>query len=337
MIVTLLLLVAILTLLVACAAVIPRPAVIGAFELERRRKAGDTTALEIMRREELLVLVLSLQRALTALFLVLFVAVAVAGLGWVLGILLSVLVALEYGRVARMNAVAQKSQQLYEQCETPLLAFIEKRQQAFRFLRSAVPHERPVPRLESREELEHLVEGAGTLLSGDEKKLILHGLAFGSRKVSDIMTPRSVIDSIDKKELLGPLVLDGLHKTGHSRFPVTDGDADHIVGILHVQDLLTLDAKRSVTAEKAMEPRVFYIREDHDLRRALAAFLRTRHHLFVVVNGFRETVGILSLEDVIEALLGQKITDEFDADDDLRKVAGKNPRANNQPEKHEDV
>ncbi len=337
MIVMILLLAVIFIFLVACAAIIPRPAAIGAFELERRRKAGDNTALEILRREELLTLVLSLQRALAALFLVLFVAVAVAALGWLLGILFSVLVALEYGRVARAGVVAQKSQQLYEQHEPALLAFIEKHRQIFQLLRSVSPQKRPVPRLESREELEHLVAGAGTLLSPEEKKLVLHGLAFGARKVGEIMTPRSAMDTIDKKELLGPLVLDGLHKTGHSRFPVTDGDADHIVGVLHVQDLLTLDTKRSVTAEKAMEPRVFYIREDHDLRRALAAFLRTRHHLFVVVNEFRETVGIITLEDVIEALLGQKIVDEFDAYDDLRRVAGKNPRANNQPEKHEDV
>jgi magnesium and cobalt transporter len=152
------------------------------------------------------------------------------------------------------------------------------------------------------------------------------------------MTPRGVIDTIGKKELLGPLVLDDLHKTGHSRFPVTDGDIDHIVGVLHIQDLLVLDARqRSATAEKAMEPRVFYIREDQTLDHALTAFLRTRHHLFVVVNEFRETVGIVSLEDVIETLLGRKIVDEFDAHEDLRAVAARNPRGNNEPQKHEDI
>jgi CBS domain containing-hemolysin-like protein len=132
-------------------------------------------------------------------------------------------------------------------------------------------------------------------------------------------------------------VLDDLHKTGHSRFPVTDGDIDHVIGMLHIQDIFTLDAKRSVTAEKAMEPRVFYIREDQTLDHALVAFLRTHHHLFIVVNEFRETVGILSLEDVIEALLGRKIIDEFDTHEDLRLVAMRNPRGNNHPLKSEDV
>ena len=53
----------------------------------------------------------------------------------------------------------------------------------------------------------------------------------------------------------------------------------------------------------------------------LAAFLKTQHHLFIVVNEFRETVGLLSLEDVIEALLGQKIIDEYDVYGDIRKAA----------------
>jgi CBS domain containing-hemolysin-like protein len=80
-----------------------------------------------------------------------------------------------------------------------------------------------------------------------------------------------------------------------------------------------------------MQPRVFYIRENHSLEHALHGFLRTRHHLFIVVNEYRETVGLLSLEDVIEALLGRSIVDEFDEYDNLRKVAEGNPKGNNQP------
>jgi len=128
-----------------------------------------------------------------------------------------------------------------------------------------------------------------------------------------------------------------LHQKGHSRLPVIDGDIDHVIGILHLQSLLALDIKRSVTAEKAMEPRVYYIRQDQTLQHALAAFLRTHHHLFIVVNEFRETVGLLTLEDVIEALLGRKIIDEFDAHDDLRAVALRNINHNNHPKGLENV
>jgi CBS domain containing-hemolysin-like protein len=151
------------------------------------------------------------------------------------------------------------------------------------------------------------------------------------------MTPRSVVDTVAKGELLGPLTLDVLYKTGHSRLPVIDSDIDHVVGILYVQDLLVVGEKKTPTAAEAMDSKVFYIREDQTLQHALGAFLKTRHHLFVVVNEYRETVGVVSLEDVIEALIGTKINDEFDAHDDLRKVAERNPAANNQPKNRTDV
>jgi CBS domain containing-hemolysin-like protein len=325
-------------ILVMVSSVVPRRTRLSAFELSRRREAGDAKAEEVLRRETTLGDILSVQRVLGALFLVIFVALSVVTFGWLWGIILAVVVALEYGAIARLPIVHGSSQELYEKYEERILRFVHDNEAVFKLFRNVSTTARDETTLDSREELAHLVERSGQLLSSDEKKLMLHGLKFGSREVSEIMTPRGVIDSVAKKELLGPLVLDALHKTGHSRFPVTDGDIDHIVGTLHIQDLLVLDGKqRSSTVEKAMEARVFYIREDQTLERALAAFLRTRHHLFVVVNEFRETVGLLSLEDVIEALLGRRIMDEFDKHDDLRAVAATNPRSNNEPQKHEDI
>lgn len=317
--------------------VTPKHTSLSRFELERRTKAGDKAAAAAAERESLLLDVLSLQRVLSALLLVIISALSVATFGWLIGIIVALLVALESGVIARMNTINRHAQILYKKHEPTLLDFIEKHANIFRFVRSAVP---PVPiraQLDSREELQHLVAQSGNILSGDEKKLIKHGLEFDAKLVGDVMTPAAIIDSIGKQELLGPLVLDDLHKTGHSRFPVIDGDIDHVVGMLHIRSLFTLDTKRSTTVEKAMEPKVFYIRQDQTLQHALAAFLRTHHHLFIVVNEYRETVGIISLEDTLEALLGRKIVDEFDTHDDLRQVAMRNPRDNNHPEMHEDV
>lgn len=337
MIVMIVVCVAVFALLVLVAGIVPEHNRTSDFELERRKGRGDVDALAIARRETLLIDVLSLQRVLVALLLVLFVLLSVVTFGWVLGVVVAVIVALEYGVVARLSFFRKKANNLYVSRERALLESIDRFASIFRLVRSVSPRVASTDRLNSREELQHFVNQAGDLLSSDEKKRILHGLQFDTKLVSDSMTPKSMIDSIDKKELLGPLTLDSLHKTGHSRFPVLDTDIDHIVGMLHVQDLLTLDKKRSVTAEKAMEARVYYVREDQTLNHALTAFLRTHHHLFIVVNEFRETVGLLSLEDVIEALLGRKIIDEFDMHDDLRIVATRNLRANNHPEKHESV
>ena len=126
------------------------------------------------------------------------------------------------------------------------------------------------------------------------------------------MTPRENIDHVQKGEFLGPLVLDELHALGHSRLPVVDKDLDHIVGILHMRDMLSLDIKRSSTAEKAMEPKVYYVRQSDTLEYALGVFLKVRHHLLIVVDDESNTTGLLTIEDVIEALIGRKIIVEKD-------------------------
>jgi len=69
----------------------------------------------------------------------------------------------------------------------------------------------------------------------------------------------------------------------------------------------------------------------------LAAFIDTRHHLFIVINELRETVGLLTLEDVIEKLIGRRIVDEDDNHEDLRSIAARNAAGNNIPEDHVDV
>jgi CBS domain containing-hemolysin-like protein len=322
-------LVLLFVVLVGAASIRPVYSQLSLFELERRAEAGNETAKRDLHRQALLPDIESLQRVVVALLLVIFVAVSVVTFEWFFGIILSVVIALEYGAVARLHAISSRANRLYTTYEPTLLEFVEKAAPVFRFVRSATPVS-PVATLNSKEELLHLVSESDRILSSDERKLIVNGLVFEARQVSEIMTPRSVIDSISKSEHLGPLTLDELHKKGHSRFPVTDSDIDHVIGILHIHDLLTIDAKRrSTSVEKAMEPRVFYIKEDQTLQHALAAFLKTHHHLFVVVNEFHETVGLLSLEDVIEAMLGRSIVDEFDAHEDLRIVAARNPRHNN--------
>ena len=335
--VTVIILVVVFALLLLIAGVRPLRTSMSQFELSRRQNVGDASAVAMARREKLLDDVISLQRTSVALLLVVAVMLSVAAFGWLIGTLVAVAIALEYGALAKLRPVQVRSQRLYERHETAILNFIEKFPLVWRLLRGVSLEASQRTKLDSREELEHLVTESGTLLDANERKLILHSLKFNDRTVSEIMIPKSMIDSIDKKELLGPLVLDDLHKTGHSRFPVIDKDIDHVVGMLHIQDLLTVSAKRSETVEKTMMPRVFYIREDQTLQHALSAFLRTHHHLFVVVNEYRETVGLVSLEDVIEALLGRKIVDEFDAHDDLRAVALRNPRGNNHTSTGKDV
>lgn len=308
------------------------------FELERQDKEGDETARRILARESRLADLQSLQRALVALLMICIALLSVAAYGWGLGILVAVVIVLSYGVVSRQEFIRSFVQPRYQAAEPTLLHWIDKAPYVFSVIRTVVANPAEDPVLSSKQQLLHLVETSRGVLTPEQKVQLRKGLSFSGVSVSEIMTPRSMIEGIEASELLGPLVLDDLHKTGHSRFPVIEEDIDHVVGMLYIHDLLVLDASRkTMTAAKAMEPRVFYIKQSQTLDHALAAFLKSRHHLFVVVNEYRETVGLLSLEDVIETLLGRRIVDEFDAHEDLRAVAERNPRRNNHPKTHTDV
>ena len=328
---------AVFIMLVMVASIRPQRSSMSLFELERRAGEDDKGAAVTLRREQLLGDVQSLLRIKIALLLVVFVLLSVATFGWLIGVIVALVAALEYGALSRLSVVSTSANKLYARYEHHILRVVEKMGGVLVFLRSVSPQPDSSFGIHSRQELQHLIAESGTVLTADERRLLMNGLSFKDQLVSSIMTPRTVIDTIAHSEFLGPLTLDELHKKGHSRLPVIKHDIDHVIGILHLQSLLALDVKRSVTAEKAMEPKVHYIRQDQTLEHALAAFLRTRHHLFIVVNEFRETVGLITLEDTIEALLGRKIIDEFDMHDDLRSVALRNPRDNNEPQKREDV
>jgi len=110
-----------------------------------------------------------------------------------------------------------------------------------------------------------------------------------------------------------------LHTSGLSRFPVYDGKKDNIVGILYLHDLV--GTKRTGTVQGIMSTKLTYVHEDFSLYQTLQAFIKTKQHLFVVVNSFEEFVGIITIEDVLEQMIGKLIVDEFDKYDDLRSVA----------------
>lgn len=306
-------------------------------ELERRAK-HSSTARKQLRQQKALPDIMTLLRVIQALLLVTIILLFVVTFGWIIGIISAVLATLLYPVVARTIPLQRAARALYAKIEPSVVTFVTRFESIFRFLRDTPLYQSGATRqFGSREELYELIAESKEALSSEERLLISAALEFPEKKISSIMTPRTIIDFINKSEFLGPLVLDELHALGHSRLPVIDGDLNHVVGILYLRDLLSLDTKRSTTAEKAMEKKVFYIHQDDTLRRALAAFLKTRHHLFIVINDERETVGLVTLEDVMEQLLGKRIVDEDDIYDDLRKVAKREGSTNNTAPGHVDI
>ncbi len=158
-----------------------------------------------------------------------------------------------------------------------------------------------------------------------ELEIALHALTFGDQMISDVMTPRRVVKAVSADEPIGPVLMKELHDSGHSRFPVYEDKRDHIVGIVYLRDFV--NAKAGGTIRQAMRPELFYVHEDQPLTDALQAILKTHHQLFLVVNSFEEYAGIITMEDVLECVVGRPIIDEFDQYDDLRAVAARTARA----------
>lgn len=298
------------------------PTNLSEYELDRRVAEGDEEAIYELQRQQILPDVLTLRHVLDVLFAIVMVSLFLHVGGWLLGIICAVIALLEISMLARQSFVGRLTQPLYDNYEDYVLVFADKLHPFLRFVRE-VSDTRPVDfKVHSRDEMLHIVDEAKEILTHDERLLLLHAMQFEQKKVSEVMTPRSVIEAIDRAEVVGPVVLDRLHKTGHSRFPVIDKDLDHVAGLLYTHDLIA-QAKggKKVTVDKVMDKKVYYINENQTLDSALAGFLRVKHHLFVVVNEFEETTGIITLEDTIEALIGRKIVDEFDQHSDLRAVA----------------
>lgn len=162
----------------------------------------------------------------------------------------------------------------------------------------------------------------------DELQIVEHALSFGDKLIKDVMTPRSMVKAVEMKEVLGPKVLNELYESGHSRFPVYNVDLDHVVGTLYIRNLVGYKDKEE--AGKAMDEEVYFVNEEQKLDHVFNAFFHSKHHLFVVVNEFKETVGVITIEDVIEEILGREIVDEFDQYDDLRAVAAQKAKSRKQ-------
>lgn len=170
-------------------------------------------------------------------------------------------------------------------------------------------------------------------ISTETLDLLAHALTFGDKLVRDCMVPRRAVNAVAADQAVTPALIDELHKSGHSRFPVyagqgfddkSDDGTGGIVGLLYLRDLVTL--KKTGTAREAMHATTYFVHEDHPLEQVLDAFIKTHHHLFVVVNDFEEFVGIITVEDILEQVIGCKIVDEFDQYDDVRAVAAHNAK-----------
>lgn len=179
---------------------------------------------------------------------------------------------------------------------------------------------RPDKSFSSKAELLALIEqhSVSSMLSILERQAIHGALTYGDKKIIDYLVPIGVVKSIKDTEILSPVVIGELHDSGYSRFPVF-ANTNTVAGTLYLKDAASIRTNKMV--KEVMHPEVYYLNEEQTLQDALKAFLKTKHHLFMVVNGYEDVVGIITIEDVLEQIIGEKIIDEFDQYEDVKVMA----------------
>lgn len=160
-----------------------------------------------------------------------------------------------------------------------------------------------------------------SIITKEQRNIIAAVMSYRDRQVKDLMLPKDQTTFVRDTDYLGPLMLDKLYQSGSEHFPVVDRQ-DHIVGLLHTASLNSLEIRKTDRASKYLDPEVFYLRSDYSLPQALAAFLRTKSLLFVVVDKEEHPVGILTYKMFLEYLFGElPPTDDFGQDADSQAVA----------------
>ncbi|MDO5116258.1 MAG: hemolysin family protein [Synergistaceae bacterium] len=175
----------------------------------------------------------------------------------------------------------------------------------------------------SREEIDHIVsEGsAAGALEEDERKMIHGVIAFEDTRVSEVMAPRTDMYAIEEDESAEESVRIFL-ESGHSRIPVYKEDIDDIVGILYAKDLLgPLSRGEQHLLIKNLMRKPLYVPETMKTDEALDMMKKSRKHLAIVVDEYGGTAGLVTLEDLIEEIVGD-IQDEYDKETPEIRSAG---------------
>lgn len=177
------------------------------------------------------------------------------------------------------------------------------------------------PGPDSTDELiETLVEAQDNNIIGAESRQMLEGvIRMADMTAGEVMVPATRMDFLNIDSSLDEL-LHQVIDTGHSRFPVYEGDRESIIGILMAKDLLKLHRAPELNVRTLIRPPVF-VPESKGLNDLLRDFRGNRNHLAIVIDEFGRVAGLITIEDVLEQIVGE-IEDEFDMPEDEGDIFG---------------
>jgi magnesium and cobalt transporter len=177
------------------------------------------------------------------------------------------------------------------------------------------------PGPDSKDELfETLAEAEDNDVIGAQSRAMLEGvIRMADMSAGDVMVPVTRIDLLDIDSTMDELMHQVID-TAHSRFPVFEGEKDNIIGILLAKDLLKLQRAPELNIRALLRPPVF-VPETKGLNDLLREFRGNRNHLAIVIDEFGRMAGLLTIEDVLEEIVGE-IEDEFDIVEDQGDIFG---------------
>lgn len=166
------------------------------------------------------------------------------------------------------------------------------------------------------------------LLKEQESDVIENILLLDTIKIKDILTPRTVVFALDGNRSIKEIVENEPAIFKFSRVPVYDESIENITGIVMTKKIFKQGLKDDTVALSTIQKDIFKISENLPVSKALDLFIKKKEHMFLVLDSYDQTEGIVTLEDCVETILGVEIVDESDSDADMREVAKLKMRLN---------
>jgi len=164
----------------------------------------------------------------------------------------------------------------------------------------------------SEEELLDLVAGHAAL-TDEERDIVEEVFNASERQVHEVMVPRTEVDFMDASLTVGKAIALAIEKA-HSRYPVVRGSSDEVIGFIHVRDLLDTSLATNNAKIQELARNIMFLPGTKGILPALTEMRNQRQHLAIVLDEYGGTDGIITLEDLVETLIGD-IRDEYDNDE----------------------
>lgn len=177
--------------------------------------------------------------------------------------------------------------------------FIDPKLEKYRLPKSPTP--KYVPKT-LPEFIDVLKRTPKTILSSRDRNRIAAIMNFDNRTIKDLMEPKEKMVFVNEKEILGPLVLDKLYKSGFTNFPVVNSK-DKVLGVIHTEALNALEIKKTDRASKYLDPSVNYLHLNDSLQFAVEEIERTNSYYFLVLDESDSLAGFFTIQMLLDYLL----------------------------------